>query len=155
MFVRYILLIVFIFSYKIFSNEIQYSSKELFPLHEDMVDACNFWIKVFAGYNTNQYIIHDSRNLDVVYEVVTWGELDESKADDPFTKKQKKYFKKKINKYKDILTSIADVYPDTMKMNAVQRQLCCRLNGFTSKNDFLNARHHIRVQRGQRSGIFI
>ena len=135
----------------IYGSELNYSAEEIFPVHEEMNDACQFWIKIFGEYNTNQYVIHDSRKLDVIYEVVTWGELDESIADDPFTKKQKTFFNNKTKQYKDILSNIAAVYPDTNKMKPDQKKVYLKLTGFKSKNDFLEARHRIRVQRGQKN----
>ena len=132
------------------SAEVKYSSKDKFPVHDDMIDACEFWVKVFSEYNTNQYIIHDSREMNVIYEVVTWGVLDESKADDPFTKEQKEFFKNRTDYYEDLLTGIATVYPDTNKMNPEQRKILPKLSEFNSKKDFLQARSRIRVQRGQK-----
>lgn len=134
-----------------YSSGLNYSAKEIFPVHQDMAEACQFWIKIYAAYNTNQYVIHDSRKMDVIYEVVTWGELDERMLDDPYTKKQKTYFKTKTKYYRDILSSIAAVYPDTNKMNPDQRKVLRQLNGFESKNDFLEAMHRIRIQRGQKN----
>ena len=65
-----------------------------------MIDAYHFWIKVFTQYNTNQYVIHDSKNLNIIYEVVTWGKLDESNLDNPQTQEQKRFFKNKLQYYK-------------------------------------------------------
>lgn len=140
-----------VYSNCLFGNDLNYTSKDIFPVHDEMVEACQFWIKIFGQYNTNQYLIHDSRQLNVIYEVVTWGDLDESKADDPFTKEQKEFFKKKTGHYKDLLSGIAAVYPDTNKMNQPQKVLLRQLTGFTSKTDFLEARHRIRIQRGQKN----
>ncbi|HES59824.1 MAG TPA: LysM peptidoglycan-binding domain-containing protein [Caldithrix sp.] len=148
---RVIFLFVLLYSYLGFSGELNYSSKELFPVHDEMVDACQFWIKIFGNYNTNQYLIHDSRKLNIVYEVVTWGELDESKADDPFSKEQKVFFKKKTKQYEDLLSGIAAVYPDTNKMDSTQKKLVYKLQDFKNKTDFLEARLRIRVQRGQKN----
>lgn len=148
---KFLLLSLVVYSISIFGNELNYTSKDIFPVHNEMVEACQFWIKIFGQYNTNQYLIHDSRKLNVIYEVVTWGDLDESKADDPFTKEQKEFFKKKTGHYKDLLSGIAAVYPDTNKMNQPQKVLLRKLTGFKSKNDFLEARHRIRIQRGQKN----
>ena len=151
MFYRILLLSLFVFSNSGVGRELKYSSEDIFPVHDEMVDACQFWIQIFGEYNTNQYLIHDSRKLDIIYEVVTWGELDENKADDPFTKEQKEFFKKKTKHYEDILSGIAAVYPDTNKMDQAQKTVFRQLSGFKSKNDFLEARQNIRVQRGQKN----
>ncbi len=144
-------LILVIFSYTGYANELNYSSQNLFPVHNEMVAASQFWIKIFGEHNTNEYLIHDSRKLNIVYEVITWGKLDESKADDPYSKEQKKYFKNKIKFYKEILVDLAAVYPDTNKMNTDQKKAYRLLSGFKSKNDFLEAANRIRVQKGQKN----
>ena len=151
MFQRICIFFILVFMGIVFGKELNYSSKDIFPVHEEMVDACQFWIKIFGQYNTNQYLIHDSREMDVIYEVVTWGELDESKADDPFTKEQKEFFKKKTKYYEDLLSGIVAVYPDTNKMNQAQKDLFRELKEFKSKSDFIEARNRIRVQRGQKN----
>jgi len=143
--------ILLIFSYSGYANKITYSSQNLFPVHNDMVAACEFWVKIFGEHNTNEYLIHDSRKLNIVYEVVTWGALDESKADDPLSKEQKKYFKNKIKFYKEILIDLAEIYPDTNKMDTDQKRVYRKLKDFKSRNDFLQAANRIRVQRGQKN----
>ncbi|MBN2423969.1 MAG: LysM peptidoglycan-binding domain-containing protein [Calditrichaceae bacterium] len=146
------ILLIFLIVFRIgYSGGLNYSSKDLFPVHHDMVDACEFWVKIFSKYHTNEYVIHDSKKLGLIYEVVKWGELDESKMDDPFTSEQKKYFKNRMNYYEGILTGMAAVYPDTVKMNGEQKKLFRKLKGFKSKNDILEATGRLRVQKGQKN----
>lgn len=151
MILRKILLSLLFLSYLGYGRNINYPGSDIFPLHDDMVDACRFWIKIYAEYNTNQYVIHDSRNLAVVYEVLKWGDLDESSIDAPFSREQKKYFKEKIKYYKNILADIASVYPDTTNMPAEQIKVFHKLDAFNSRKDILQARKHIRIQRGQKN----
>ena len=96
-----IILMLIIFSICSSGNEINYSSQDIFPLHDDMVDAYQFWIKIYSKYNTNEYVIHDSRKMNVIYEVVKLGEFDENKIDEPQTKEQKQFLKKR-NRLVDI-----------------------------------------------------
>ena len=99
-----------IFSICSCGNEINYSSQDIFPLHEDMVDAYQFWIKIYSQYNTNEYVIHDSKKMNIIYEVVKWGEFDESKIDEPQTREQKQFLKDKLKYYKKILSELAILY---------------------------------------------
>jgi membrane-bound lytic murein transglycosylase D len=144
-------IILILFSVFTSGNELGYSSPDIFPLHEDMIDTYQFWIKIFTQYNTNEYVIHDSRNMSIIYEVVTWGALDESKMDEPQTREQKQFFKEKIKYYKRILGDLAAVYPDTNKLNKEQQRVYRLLTAFDSKNDFYDAMHRIRIQKGQKN----
>ncbi|HDK36225.1 MAG TPA: hypothetical protein ENG82_04880, partial [Bacteroidetes bacterium] len=41
----------------------------LFPIPKALEPQVNFWIKIYSKYSLNQQVIHDSRNLSVIYEV--------------------------------------------------------------------------------------
>jgi membrane-bound lytic murein transglycosylase D len=146
-----IIFIVILLSFIGHGNELNYSSPDIFPLHEDMTAAYQFWIKIFTRYNTNEYVIHDAKNMNIIYEVVTLGELDESKMDEPQTREQQQFLKNKIKYYKKILADLASVHSDTNKMNQEQKRVCRLANDFTSKNDFYTAMNRIRIQKGQKN----
>ncbi len=140
-----------IYSICSFGNELNYSPKDIFPLHKDMVDAYQFWIKIYSKYNTNEYLIHDSKKMNIIYEVVKWKELDESKIDEPQSKEQKKFLKDKLKYYKKILGELAALHPDTNKMNSEQNKIYKLLPGFKNKKDFSNAMKRLRIQKGQKN----
>jgi len=145
------LLILFIFSVCLSGNEINYSPQDIFPLHEDMVDAYRFWINIYSKYNTNEYVIHDSKKMNVVYEVVKLGELDENNIDEPQTIEEKKLLKDKLKYYKKILEELATLHPDTNKMKPEQIKVYKLLSGLKYKNDFYNAIDRLRIQKGQKN----
>ena len=140
-----------IFSICSSGNEINYSPQDIFPLHEDMVDAYQFWIKIYSKYNTNEYVIHDSKKMNVIYEVVKLGKFDEKKIDEPQTREQKQFLKDKLKYYKKILSELAILHPDTNKMNPEQNKVYKLLTGLKYKNDFYNAMNHLRIQKGQKN----
>jgi len=142
---------LFVFITTSFGSEISYTSKHLFPLHKDMEPAVHFWIGVYAKHNTNQYVIHDSRHLGVVYEVLSIGKLNVENADAPLDKTQKKQLKDRQKYYKDILKDIATVYPDTNQLQQYQKTVLSQLKTFKSKRDFQQAAKRIRAQKGQRN----
>ncbi len=41
----------------------------VFPLPDALKPQVDFWMKIYAKYSLNQHLIHDARNLNVVYEV--------------------------------------------------------------------------------------
>ncbi|KAA3614746.1 MAG: LysM peptidoglycan-binding domain-containing protein [Calditrichaeota bacterium] len=152
MIIRKIFIItILVLSGNIFSSEINYSSKNLFPMHKELEPAVRFWIDVYGKYGTNQYIIHDSRKLGIVYEVAKIGIRNGGYADEPLSKSQKKTLKGYVKKYKDILKAIAAVYPDSTKLKPEQRKILRQLTSFKSKQDFLLASRRVRAQKGQKN----
>jgi len=146
-----IILTLIIFSINMSANELNYSPQDIFPLHKDMKPAYHFWVKIFSQYNTNEYVIHDSRKMNIIYEVVKLGVLDESRIDEPHTKTQKQFLKDKIKYYKKILNDLATIHPDTTKMNTEQKRVYALLSDFKYKNDFYNAMDQLRIQKGQKN----
>ena len=149
MFNKKTILFLAVFSAALFSNEINYSNKDLFPLHEEMKPAVRFWISIYTKYSTDQYLVHDSRQMDVVYEVVELGDI--NKPDAPLTKAENKTLKEKVNYYKDLLNAIAKAWPDTSKLSGPQKTWRKTLSVFESKQDFIEAARRIRIQKGQKN----
>lgn len=149
MFVRTLFLFLVFFISAGFNNTITYSGAEIFPVHEEMKPAVRFWIDVYAKYSTNQHIVHDSRHMDVIYEIVTLEAGENPGA--PLSRRQKNLLKDKSKKYKEILRAIAAAWPDTTKLNDEQRTWRRKLHQFKSAADFRNASRHVRIQKGQKN----
>ena len=43
-------------------------AQEIFPLPEELRRDVDFWVSIFTRYGTNEGVLHDNRNLAVVYE---------------------------------------------------------------------------------------
>ena len=43
---------------------------QLFPQPAELDRDVNFWLSIFTNYTTREGVLHDSRNLGVVYEKV-------------------------------------------------------------------------------------
>lgn len=46
------------------------SGQETFPLPAELQRDVDFWIDIFSHYSTSQGVLHDNRNLAVVYEII-------------------------------------------------------------------------------------
>ena len=99
----------------------------------------NFWINVYTKYTTDQVIIHDADNLDIIYEVVDFtGQKHLSKrAKNKKVKRVKKF-------YKSALRKLARKNKNT-KIGASERKLYNMV-----KKSFWNASKNIRAQLGQK-----
>ncbi|MEM7356093.1 MAG: LysM peptidoglycan-binding domain-containing protein, partial [Acidobacteriota bacterium] len=52
---------------------------KLFPLPSNLEPNVDFWIKVFAEYDSHHVLLHDERHLQVIYAVLDFTELDQRK----------------------------------------------------------------------------
>ena len=77
--------------------------KDPFPVYDSMKANVAFWEVVYAKYPTTTGLIHDNRQLDIVYEIVSLRPWDEPGA----RRHNKKKIKKVKEKYKHILLSFA------------------------------------------------
>ncbi len=46
------------------------STEETFPLPQELQRDVDFWVDIFTRYTTDQGVLHDNRNLAVVYEKI-------------------------------------------------------------------------------------
>jgi peptidoglycan lytic transglycosylase D len=60
----------FFFLNNFFSPAVLYGDDALFPVYPCIKPNVEFWTKVYTKYSTNQGILHDSENLNVIYDVV-------------------------------------------------------------------------------------
>lgn len=135
-----------------------------FPLHAStqptafkvpagLESKVNFWIKVYSEYTTDQVIIHDTNNLNIIYEVVDFtGQKNLSR------RAKRKKIKKVKNFYKNVLRKL-EWKKKNGKMGTRERKLYNLV-----KKSFWNASVNIRAQVGQkdrfmeglrRSGLYI
>ena len=133
------------------STNISYTSPELFPLPKELKPAVEFWIKIYSKYNTNEYVIHDSRRLSVVYEIVEFGSLNKVKMDLPQTRAQRNELRKKMKYYKSILLKLASRNTKFNELKSEERQIFEQFGKTTDRSVYRTAAYNIRVQKGQRN----
>ena len=106
------------------------------PGLEHQVD---FWIKIYSEYTTSQAIIHDSRNLNIIYEVVDFSGKKISRRG-----KNRKLNKVKA-KYRKILRKLAKTKKNT-KLTVEEKRVRDLV-----KSGFYKASRDIRMQIGQKN----
>lgn len=113
-----------------------------FPVYDSIRPNVSFWKKIYTEYSTTQGVIHDKKNLAIIYEVI---EL----------KDRNRHGSRKINKarikrvkktYKRILAKLAQGHTP----NGPQEQRVAALFGTNAKSaDFRHAMRNLRCQVGQ------
>jgi membrane-bound lytic murein transglycosylase D len=133
-----------------FSGDSLYVSNDQFPLPKELENAVDFWIGVYTKYYTNEYVIHDARNLSITYEVVRLGELHEDQIDLPRTRAQRNLLKNKRKQYRTILLKLASSKTDLAKLSPEEAKVYKLLGESKNRKIYRNAAYNVRSQRGQR-----
>jgi membrane-bound lytic murein transglycosylase D len=103
-----------------------------------------FWKKVFTEYHHNQYIIHDSENLGIIYKVVTF----DSTSRESQRERQLEKVKKEIE---HILLHLAKESRDSLQAETHLEKYILSQFGLDVHPVFLkNAAGQIRAQQGMR-----
>ncbi len=112
-----------------------------FPSYPSIKPNVDFWIKIFAHTLKSQGVIHDNKNLDIIYEVV---DLDASRTV-LANRKNKKIKETVYKKYKNILIKLSYGKKPISK----EEKRVAKLFGSKAKpSDFKNAAFNIRCQAG-------
>jgi len=87
---------------------------DLFPLPNNLKPNVKFWIQVYSKYTTDQVIIHDSKNLDIIYEVIDL--VDSTTTNDKSMSNKWKKIENVKDRFANILTSLAsrEIVPDAL-----------------------------------------
>ncbi|WP_161626873.1 LysM peptidoglycan-binding domain-containing protein [Desulfospira joergensenii] len=131
--------------------------KEDFPIFPSIRPNVNFWKKVFAVYDSSQGLIHDTRHLNRVYEVIRLAPENTIRG----ARKNKKIKKAVLKKYKSVLLRLAKGSPPATPL---EKKVAALLGPGAGPKDFKRAAFNLRCQTGIkdrfregliRSGAFI
>ena len=102
-----------------------------------------FWTKIYTEYSTNHGVLHDSRNLNIIYGVIELVDPDRYGG----RKTNKKRIKKAKKKYKAIL---AKLMRGEAPVGPVENQVAGLFGKDTKAAEFRAAMKRIRCQTGQK-----
>ena len=113
-----------------------------FPTYPAIKPNVEFWVDIFTKYSKSHGVIHDSRNLDIIYEIITLDDSNTLRA----RRKNRKKIKKVIKKYNNILLNLSNgeksfLQKDTKMVKAL-------FSADTKPGDFKHAAYRIRCQTG-------
>ncbi len=114
-----------------------------FPVYECLEKNVAFWRKVFTRYNTRQGIIHDSRNLSVIYGIITLQDEKHPRA----RKINKKRIKNAKEKYRNILKKLARGNPPS---SSEEKRVAGLFGDKATHHTFRKAGGNLRFQLGQK-----
>ncbi|MGD8991254.1 MAG: LysM peptidoglycan-binding domain-containing protein [Desulfobacterales bacterium] len=113
-----------------------------FPVYDSIRPNVNFWKKIYTEYSTTQGVIHDKKNLAIIYEIIDLKDRNRHGS----RKINKQRIKKVKKKYKRILAKLAQGKAPSDS----QEQRVAALFGRQARPvDFRNAMRNLRCQVGQ------
>ena len=127
-------------------------SKETFKVPSGLEKAVNFWVDIYTKYPTTQGVIHDSENIDLIYEVVDFAEIEKNSSLNAHQREKAK--KKLVNDAKerasDILSKL-DKNPNISFLSAQERRIWDYLKNINDPDKFRDAndKNRLRFQLGQ------
>ncbi|MGD9045817.1 MAG: transglycosylase SLT domain-containing protein [Desulfobacterales bacterium] len=114
-----------------------------FPEYDSIRPNISFWKKIYTEYSTTQGVIHDKRNLGIIYEVIELKDRNRHGS----RKINRNRIKKVKNKYKLILAKLARGEP----ANGPEEKRVVDLFGTEpQRSDFRSAMRNLRCQVGQK-----
>ncbi|MFQ5559361.1 MAG: transglycosylase SLT domain-containing protein, partial [Nitrospinota bacterium] len=132
------------------TKDVSERASDPFHIPEGLKNSVGFWMDVYAKYSTNEVIFHDSKYLDIVFEVITIP----GKRDITGTSYKKKSVRKKEesvkNRYKEILRSIHLKKLKKRKLSKEEERVATLYKNVRGAKKFLAASKRIRSQVGMR-----
>ena len=113
-----------------------------FPAYDSIRPNVTFWKKIYTEYSTTQGVIHDKKNLAIIYEVIALKDRNRHGS----RKVNKERIKRVKKKYKQILAKLAQgKAPD----GPLEQQVAALFGPHVTRADFRNAMRNLRCQVGQ------
>jgi membrane-bound lytic murein transglycosylase D len=126
----------------------QATDADLFPRPAELEDDVQFWLRIYTEVDGNAGLIHDSRHLEVVYQVVRFPEGASSRTRDRTVEKAKR-------RYRDIVRHLAR--GNRQGLSNEQARILGLFGDGVSNETLRTASSRLRFQLGQadkfRSGL--
>lgn len=116
---------------------------ETFPVYDSIRSNVSFWVKIYTEYSTTQGVIHDKRNLNIIYDVIELKDRNQH-GSRQINKARIKEVKKK---YKQILARLAR---GETPAGSEERRVAALFGSEAKPDDFQAAMRNLRCQVGQK-----
>lgn len=113
------------------------------PYRKELSPDIRFWKKVFTEVSSNQYIVHDSQYLSIIYTIVTF---DTGVSE----RKRQRDLKTIKKKYEDLLLRFQYNETDTLNLELWERRILDSFKLIDERDKFRNAARRVRAQQGIR-----
>ncbi len=122
---------------------------EIFPVPENLKQNVQFWIKIFSVYNSNQFVIHDAEDLNIIFEVVNADEFDNDFS--AYSRSSRRTAERVRENYRSILLRLAARGPvDPAALTPEELKVYNLYQSEASPARFQRAAENVRSQQGLR-----
>jgi len=133
------LLFIIVFIFTLQHNTV---SAQDFPRYQAIEKNVQFWEKIYSTYSLNQAVIHDSKDLSKIYEIVVLLGQPTQKA----AQFNANAVKRAIKKYSAILKKLAKQRPVTKE----EKRIAALFTGKYRSRNMGRAAERVRSQKGQK-----
>ncbi len=121
---------------------------DLFPLPDALKPQVDFWMKIYSKYSLNQHLIHDARNLNVVYEVFDIRDAYGNKKVSYRT--MRRAVRRRTRHWKAVLRQLASHRTNFNHLKGDLKKAFDLWGGKRDHNFYRIASRNVRAQRGQK-----
>ncbi|MEW6443652.1 MAG: LysM peptidoglycan-binding domain-containing protein [bacterium] len=126
-------------------------SPETFPLPAALEPAVRFWVRVYAQCECNEYLIHDTERMGVVYEVTRIESLDPDRPDLELTRSQEHFLGSRKEHYRILLKELSSAGIDYDRLTGDRKKVFDLFGGSRNPHVYAHAAANLRAQRGQKA----
>ena len=138
----FIFFVCLIFSPAIFAAETAFPNPNLFPLPRGYEPNVNFWMKVYGEWEVDEMVIHDARNMNVIFEKVEVPDENEILRTAATVS-----IRSKVDRIKQILRELHN-NPNARTASDEHKKIFELYQNINEHNKFLVAADNVRVQQG-------
>ncbi|MGD8263169.1 MAG: transglycosylase SLT domain-containing protein [Desulfobacterales bacterium] len=119
------------------------AESDSFPEYTSIQPNVNFWAKIYTKYGSDNGVIHDKRNMNIIYGVIELVDPDRYRG----RRINKSRIKKAKKKFKAILTNLSQGIPPS---GPVETHVAGFFGANTQPTDYQRAIRNLRCQVGQK-----
>lgn len=128
-------------------------AENIFSTPKDMEKQVAFWTSIYSRYNTDQGVLHDTENLNIVYMDVDFKDfsVDQRLSYRKRERQKQKYVDQKKKEIQEVLLKLDKVTSEE-GLNELEKKIWRMFQGISEPNKFKEAaqKTRIRFQLGQR-----
>ena len=112
-----------------------------------------FWLRIYTSYSTQQMVIFDSKDMNIVYEVIDLRQLAETARNQVvYEIVSKNRIQKTLASYKSAFASLAR-NPHPKKPSREQSIILAKVKGLKHRHSFHELGESLKSMRGQRDNL--
>lgn len=126
-------------------KELSSPDANLFHVPPSLRSNVNFWKRIYTEFTTNQMVIHDKDNLNIIY-----GAVDINNGRQISNKMRRAKIEEAKRKYRNMLISIHNKIRRGEALIGEEIEVYKKFDGIDAPNKFIDAAENIRGQLGQK-----